>query len=71
MMFEVGDKVKYVGTTSHPEYQNLGVGVVLCVGDAVRAFPVSVVFEGFYYDPTGMDYLTPFHPCGLDELEKV
>jgi hypothetical protein len=70
MMFEVGGKVKYVGTARHPEYQNLGVGVVLCVGDAVRAFPVSVVFEGFDYDPTDVD-LVPYHPCGLDELEKV
>jgi hypothetical protein len=68
-MFEVGDKVKYVGTSRHPEYQNLGVGVVLCVGDAIRAFPVSVVFEGFDYDPD-VD-MVPYHPCGLDELEKV
>ena len=68
-MFEVGDKVKYVGTSRHPEYQNLGVGVVLCVGDAIRAFPVSVVFEGFDYDTDVK--LVPYHPCGLDELEKV
>lgn len=69
-MFEVGDKVKYVGTSRHLEYQNLGVGVVTQVGVS-SLWPVNVVFEGFDYGPTDMDYLTPFHPCGLDELEKV
>lgn len=71
-MFEVGDKVKYVGTSRHPEYQNLGEGVVtLLLGDSVlSAFPVCVVFDGYDYGPD-VDYLTPFHPCGFDELEKV
>ena len=69
-MFKVGDKVRYVGTSRLRDYKNLGVGVVLCVDDAIRVFPVGVVFEGFDYDPTDVD-LVPYHPCGLDELEKV
>jgi hypothetical protein len=68
-MFNVGDKVKYVGTSRHLEYQNLGVGVVTQVGVG-SLWPVAVVFEGFDYDPTDVD-LVPYHPCGLDELEKV
>ena len=68
-MFEVGDKVKYVGTSKHPDYRNLGVGVVTIVGEG-SLWPVCVVFDGYDYGPD-VDYLTPFHPCGFDELEKV
>lgn len=68
-MFKVGDKVRYVGTSRHPEYRNLGVGVVTYVGEG-SLWPVNVVFEGYDYGPD-VDYLTPFHPCGFDELEKV
>ena len=69
VMFNVGDKVKYVGTSRHPEYQNLSVGVVKFVGKG-SAFPVAVVFEGYDYGPDE-DYLTHFHPCDCNELEKV
>jgi hypothetical protein len=69
MMFEVGDKVKYVRTSRHPDYQNLGVGVVVQVVVGLD-WPVNVVFEGFDYDPTDVN-LVPYHPCDLDELEKV
>jgi hypothetical protein len=69
MMFEVGDKVKYVSTEGPPDYQNLGVGVVIQVG--VGSFwSVDVVFEGFDYSGDD-DVLYPYHPCSLDELEKV
>ena len=68
-MFKVGDKVRYVGTSHHPEYQNLGVGVVTTVGTG-PFWPVNVVFEGYDYGPAG-DYLTHVHPCDFDELEKV
>jgi hypothetical protein len=68
-MFEVGDKVKYVETSSHPDYQNLGVGVVIVIG-AGSLWPVGVVFEGYDYGPDA-GYLPPFHPCDFDELERV
>jgi hypothetical protein len=68
-MFEVGDRVRYVGAGKHPEYKNLGVGVVTEVGTG-NLWPVDVVFEGFDYDP-GDNHLTPFHPCNYDELELV
>jgi hypothetical protein len=68
-MFKVGDRVKYVGCSKHPEYRNLSVGVVTIVGEG-NSWPVNVVFEGFDYGPTN-NYLTPFHPCGYDELELV
>lgn len=67
-MFEVGDKVKYVGTSRHRGYQNLGVGVVTYAGSG-SFWPVNVVFEGYDYGPES-DYHVSFHPCDFDELEK-
>jgi hypothetical protein len=64
-MFKVGDRVKYVRGSKHPEYQNLGVGVVTLVGKG-NLWPVDVVFEGYDYGCGDNS-----HPCDYSELELV
>lgn len=68
-MFKVGDKVRYVGDPEgDPEFQNLGVGVVIRVRGNLLS-RIDVLFKGFDYRYD--DTLLPYHPCYSDELELV
>lgn len=66
-MLKTGDRVKYVGNSTHPEYQEVTLGTVTDVYDGPYnlAWPIEVIFDNYPYVINGS------HPCGYEELELV